>query len=114
MYRGGAITYANEEKTRQLGVLPETLLAHGAVSEEVVREMALGARARFGVDYAVAISGVAGPDGGTADKPVGTVWLARADAIGVATKKIYFPGARDQIRALASWWGCKLLDEVLP
>ena len=113
VFRGGAIAYANEEKTRQLGVEPATLRAHGAVSEAVAREMASGARARFGVDLAVAISGVAGPDGGTPDKPVGTVWLALAGATGVTTKKINWPGARDQIRTLAAWWGLKMIDEAL-
>lgn len=112
-YLGGAITYANAEKVRQLGVAPATLEAHGAVSEDTVREMALGARERFGSDLAVAVSGVAGPDGGTPDKPVGTVWLALASRGGVTTKKLGWPGARDQIRLLASWWALKLIDEAL-
>jgi len=110
---GGAITYSNAEKTRQLGVHPDTLATHGAVSEPTVREMALGARERFGVELAVAVSGVAGPDGGTPDKPVGTVWLALAGPAGVITKKLGWPGARDQIRTLASWWALKLLDEAI-
>ena len=79
-YLGGAIVYANAEKVRQLGVAQATLDAHGAVSEETVREMARGARERFGASLAVACPGVAGPDGGTPDKPVGTVWLAIASA----------------------------------
>jgi len=112
VYRGGAICYANDEKVRQLGVQPATLEAHGAVSEECAREMAEGARARFGVDLAVAITGVAGPTGGTPDKPVGTVWLALAGA-NTVVKKLSWPGARDQVRTLASWWGLKLIDEAL-
>jgi len=112
-FLGGAITYSNAEKVRQLGVAEDTLARHGAVSEETVREMALGARARFGVDLAVAVSGVAGPDGGSPDKPVGTVWLALASAGGVTTRKLGWPGARDQIRTLASWWALKLLDEAI-
>ena len=112
-FLGGAITYTNAEKTRQLGVRPDTLAAHGAVSEATVREMALGARERFGADLAVSVSGVAGPDGGSPDKPVGTVWLARAGEAGVITKKLGWPGARDQIRLLASWWALKLLDEAI-
>jgi nicotinamide-nucleotide amidase len=118
-YLGGAITYSNHEKQRQLGVSAETLASHGAVSEATVREMALGARARFGSDLAVAISGVAGPDGGTPEKPVGTVWLAIAGDLGGATadgvmiKKLGWPGARDQIRLLASWWALKLIDEAI-
>jgi nicotinamide-nucleotide amidase len=115
---GGAITYSNAEKVRQLGVREATLASHGAVSEPTVREMALGARERFAADLAVAVSGVAGPDGGSPDKPVGTVWLAvagppGAGGDGVITKKLAWPGARDQIRTLASWWALKLIDEAL-
>jgi PncC family amidohydrolase len=112
-FLGGAITYSNAEKTRQLGVRAETLATHGAVSEATVREMAQGARERFGADLAVSVSGVAGPDGGSPDKPVGTVWVALASAAGVTTKKLAWPGARDQIRTLASWWALKLIDEAL-
>lgn len=110
-FLGGAITYSNAEKVRQLGVQQATLDAHGAVSEETVREMAAGARARFGVELAVAVSGIAGPDGGTPDKPVGTVWLALAHAGGVTTKKLAWPGARDQVRLLSAWWALKMIDD---
>jgi nicotinamide-nucleotide amidase len=112
-FLGGAITYSNAEKMRQLGVRPDTLATHGAVSEATVREMALGARDRFGADFAVAVSGVAGPDGGSPDKPVGTVWLALASEAGMTTKKLAWPGARDQIRTLASWWALRLLDGAI-
>jgi nicotinamide-nucleotide amidase len=111
-FLGGAITYSNAEKVRQLGVREATLASHGAVSEETVREMATGARERFGADLGVAVSGVAGPDGGTPEKPVGTVWLALAGPAGVETKKLAWPGARDQIRTLAAWWALKLIDEA--
>jgi nicotinamide-nucleotide amidase len=110
---GGAICYANREKARQLGVAQATLEAHGAVSEQCVRQMAEGARARFSVDIALAVTGIAGPDGGTADKPVGLVWLAAASARGTNVKQISWPGARDQIRTLASWWAFRLLDDEL-
>jgi nicotinamide-nucleotide amidase len=113
VFKGGAIVYSNDEKERQLGVENATLVAHGAVSEEVVREMASGARSRFGVDLAVAVSGIAGPDGGTPDKPVGTVWLAIATEAGIQTKKLGWPGLRDQIRTLSAWWALKLVDEEL-
>lgn len=112
-FLGGAITYSNAEKVRQLGVAEDTLASHGAVSEPTVREMALGARQRFDADFAVAVSGVAGPDGGTPDKPVGTVWLALASAAGVETKKLSWPGSRDYVRTLAAWWALKLIDEAL-
>jgi len=111
-YVGGAIVYANEEKVRQLGVRPETLAAGGAVSEACVREMAEGARERFAVDLAVAVSGVAGPDGGTPEKPVGTVWLAVAGPRGVTTKLLTWPGSRDYVRTLAAWWALEMLREV--
>lgn len=112
-YLGGAITYANGEKVRQLGVQQATLDAHGAVSEETVREMAAGARERFGSQLAVAVSGVAGPEGGTPEKPVGLVWLALASEQGITTKRIQWPGLRDQVRMLASWWALRMIDEVI-
>jgi nicotinamide-nucleotide amidase len=112
-YLGGAITYANGEKVRQLGVAQATLDTYGAVSEETVREMAAGARERFGVQLAVAVSGVAGPDGGTPEKPVGLVWLALASGQGITTKKIQWPGLRDQVRTLASWWALRMIDEAI-
>jgi nicotinamide-nucleotide amidase len=111
---GGAITYSNAEKVRQLGVEQATLDAHGAVSEETVREMASGARERFATELAVAVSGIAGPDGGTPDKPVGTVWLALASPSGIVTKKLGWPGAREQIRQLAAWWALKLILDYSP
>lgn len=72
----GYVSYANEAKQRMLGVQANTLAKHGAVSERVVREMAEGARQHADAQLAVAVSGIAGPDGGTQEKPVGTVWLA--------------------------------------
>ena len=112
-FTGGAITYSSAEKVRQLGVREETLQAHGAVSEETVREMAAGARERFGTELAVAVSGIAGPDGGTPDKPVGTVWLALAAPAGITTKKLSWPGTRDQVRTLSAWWALKLIGDAI-
>ncbi len=82
-FLGGALTYADDIKSVALGVSPETLSVHGAVSLETAREMAAGCRERFGGDYALSITGVAGPDGGTVDKPVGTICLGLASAQGV-------------------------------
>src|SRR5690606_31306965 len=79
VFLGGGIVYSNELKKKLLGVKEETLQAYGAVSENTVREMAQGALANFNSDYSVAVTGIAGPDGGTADKPVGTVWIAVAN-----------------------------------
>src|SRR5690606_10160717 len=90
MFEGSAVTYSNAVKTALLGVKTETLEAYGAVSEQTVREMALGAQARFHVDYAIAVSGIAGPDGGTAEKPVGLVWIAVAGKTGAVAHQFLF------------------------
>jgi nicotinamide-nucleotide amidase len=86
-YKGSVVSYANEIKTRVLGVKPATLAAHGAVSEEVVIEMVHGALAYLHTDYVIAVSGIMGPDGGTPEKPVGTVWVAVGNAQEVVAKK---------------------------
>lgn len=93
-FRGSVVAYHNDIKVKALGVKPETLAMHGAVSREVVTEMALGARALFGVDYAVATSGIAGPDGGTGQKPVGTTWIAIAGPAGVTAEHHLFGNDR--------------------
>ncbi|MCW5805221.1 MAG: CinA family nicotinamide mononucleotide deamidase-related protein [Deltaproteobacteria bacterium] len=113
-FQGGAIVYSNAEKVRQLGVAEATLAAHGAVSEPAVIEMANGARARFATRLAVSVSGVAGPDGGSPEKPVGTVWLALATPDRTHTRKLSWPGTRDQIRTIAAWWALSMIDAALP
>jgi nicotinamide-nucleotide amidase len=95
---GGVVAYSNSAKSSLLGVAAGTVAAHGAVSEPVVREMAEGARARFGVPLTVAVSGVAGPDGGTADKPVGTVWFAWANGRETTAACERFAGDREAVR----------------
>lgn len=95
-FPGAAVTYSYDLKTRLLGVQPETLTAHGAVSEPTVREMVLGALHTLGVDVAVAISGIAGPDGGTPDKPVGTVWMAVGDRERTVAARYVF--GRDRLK----------------
>jgi nicotinamide-nucleotide amidase len=85
---GGTVAYANQAKVAQLGVNPATLEAHGAVSEQTALEMATQARLRHGADLGVATTGVAGPDGGSPEKPVGTVWIALADANGAEARKL--------------------------
>ncbi len=101
-YDRGFITYANEAKQEMLGVPPETLAAHGAVSEATVREMAAGALQRSRAQVAVAVSGIAGPTGGTAEKPVGLVWFAWAFAGGqVTAERHVFAGDRREVRRQA-------------
>jgi nicotinamide-nucleotide amidase len=113
-YVGGAVTYSNAEKVRQLGVAQATLDAAGAVSEECVREMASGLRQRSGASVAVAVSGIAGPDGGTPEKPVGTVWIAvDGPAAHSETMVFVWPGARDQVRTLASWWAMSMVKAAV-
>lgn len=95
----GFVTYSNDAKQSMLGVRQQTLSTAGAVSEQTVREMALGAIARSRADVAVAVSGVAGPDGGSDDKPVGTVWIAWATRDGDCTaQRFVFPGDRNSVR----------------
>ena len=87
-FQGAVVPYHNAFKERILGVKSETLSSHGAVSEATVAEMAEGVRTLFNADYGLASSGIAGPDGGTADKPVGTVWIGCAGPEGVETRKL--------------------------
>ena len=98
----GHITYSNAAKVRCLGVSERTLEAHGAVSEQTAREMAAGLRARAGVDIAVATTGIAGPDGGSPEKPVGLVYVAVATAQGGQVKELRLTGDRNRIRWLAT------------
>ncbi|MFT6429797.1 MAG: nicotinamide-nucleotide amidase [Halopseudomonas sp.] len=99
-FQTGFVTYANQSKSRWLGVDERDLATHGAVSEPVVRAMASGALQAAGADIAVAVSGVAGPDGGSLEKPVGTVWFAWAMGDGtVSTGCRRLQGNRREVRA---------------
>ncbi|MFC3197814.1 competence/damage-inducible protein A [Parapedobacter deserti] len=110
MFEGGAVTYSNAMKMKLLSVKRDTLDTHGAVSEETVREMAARAQAYFNVDYAIAVSGIAGPDGGTPEKPVGLVWIAVAGKKSVIARKHVFGQdrainiERSSIAALLMLW----------
>lgn len=100
-FERGFVTYSNAAKQEMLGVQAETLAQHGAVSEATVREMATGALAASRAQIAVAVSGIAGPGGGSADKPVGTVWIAWAGTagVGVVATRYHFAGDRHAVRA---------------
>ncbi len=98
VFPGGIVSYSNRAKLELLGVSQSTFDEHGAVSEQTVIEMATGARERFHSDWSVAVSGIAGPGGGTADKPVGTVWIAWLGPEGVTTKRCQFSGDREAVR----------------
>ena len=97
-FEAGYITYSNQQKTEQLGVPAELFPQVGAVSREVVEAMVRGAQQRSGARFAVAVSGVAGPDGGSPEKPVGTVWLAWGDGAGIEAVRRQFPGDRLAVR----------------
>jgi nicotinamide-nucleotide amidase len=97
-FEGGVVAYSNAAKIGLLGVPGEVLAAHGAVSEPVVQAMAEGARSRFAADLAVAVSGIAGPQGGTENKPVGTVHFAWAAPGGVTAARRIYAGGREAVR----------------
>lgn len=113
VFVGGVIAYDNAPKVEMLGVPAELLAEHGAVSEPVVRAMALGAVQRFGVGAALAVTGIAGPGGGTPSKPVGTIWLGCALKGSVETRRVLFPGTRHEIRARAAQAALLLLHRRL-
>jgi nicotinamide-nucleotide amidase len=97
-FDAGFVTYSNTAKQRMLGVEENTLMQHGAVSREVVEEMARGALTRSSAQVSVAVSGIAGPDGGTPNKPVGTVWIAWANGERLRSDCFHFQGDREAVR----------------
>lgn len=112
-FLGGVVAYSNEAKSALLGVDAALLAAHGAVSEPVARAMAEGARARFGSTFAAAVTGIAGPDGGTPEKPVGLVHFAVASARGTSAKALNFTGNRSDVRKRAAFAALALLRRAL-
>jgi len=112
-FHAGFVTYSNAIKQSVLGVSAQTLAQHGAVSEEVVREMALGALQRSSADYAIAVSGIAGPDGGTADKPVGTVWLAWGNRQLLRTRCLCWPVERTLFQTMIAAGGLDVIRRML-
>ena len=101
-YLGGVVAYSNSLKIRLLGVPPELLASRGAVSPETARAMAEGVRIATGADYAIALTGIAGPGGGSPAKPVGLVYIAVASPDGGTVHEHHFPGSRADIRTAAT------------
>jgi len=112
-FLGGVVAYANQVKTELLGVPAELIAAHGAVSSQVARAMAEGVRARLGAELGLAFTGIAGPDGGTADKPVGLVHWALASAARTEVRERVFPGDRLVVRRRAAFSGFDLIRRSL-
>jgi nicotinamide-nucleotide amidase len=112
-FRGAIVAYANDVKTAALGVPEALLAAHGAVSAEVARAMAEGARRALGVDVALSLTGIAGPSGGTPEKPVGLVHFAVASAGGTTDRTLLFPSGRPQIRLMAAYAGLTLVRRIV-
>ena len=109
----GLVTYSDAAKESVLGVRRETLMTHGAVSEPVAREMLTGARQVTGAEAAVAITGIAGPGGGTEDKPVGTVWIGAAVGDAIRVQRFEFGGDRRRVRSSSVDAALTLLHELL-
>jgi len=101
-FLGGAVCYTNAMKTRWAGVPADLIQAHGAVSKPVAQALAEGVRARAGASIGVGITGIAGPTGGSDDKPVGLVFVALADERGTQVREFHFPGSRDRVRHWAT------------
>jgi PncC family amidohydrolase len=108
-FLGGMTTYANEAKQRLLGVRRETLEQHGAVSQETVLEMAGGVRQAFGAEVGLSVSGIAGPSGGTPEKPIGTVWIGLSAGDYLRAQHFHFQGDRLQVKRQAAQKALELL-----
>jgi len=111
---GTVVSYSDSSKEAVLGVDPETLRRHGAVSEETAREMARGALDRFGSDLAASVTGIAGPDGGTPEKPAGTVFFAVADRAGrEEARRRFFGGDREMVRRTSAMFSLEMIRRFL-
>jgi nicotinamide-nucleotide amidase len=113
VFVGGVVAYANDVKERELGVPREVLERHGAVSAEAAEAMAQGARERLGADVAVAVTGVAGPDGGTEEKPVGLVFVHASGPDGEEGRRSELPGDREMVRGRATAAALHLVRRLL-
>jgi nicotinamide-nucleotide amidase len=113
VFPGGVIAYSNAVKIRDLGVREDTLARFGAVSAETACEMAAGVRQRFGTDFGLAVTGIAGPDGGTEAKPIGLVWIAAASESSIASESFRMTSERDAIREASVQMALDLLRRSL-
>lgn len=113
VFRQGYITYCDEAKHRMVGVSERTLQTYTAVSEETAREMAEGGRKTARCDAAISATGIAGPDGGTKEQPVGLVYIGFSDEYGTTVKKLMLKGTRSDIRAEAAKAALRLASEIL-
>ncbi len=113
VFLGGVVAYCNTIKERLLGVPPVLLAEHGAVSEPVAQAMAKGVRERFASDYGVGVTGIAGPTGGTVEKPVGTVCIAVAGPEGMVVRRYQFSGSRDSVKAQTAETALTMLEEYI-
>ena len=110
---GSIVSYSNDVKSRVLHVSEDTLASYGAVSEETAREMAEGVRKLMGTDIGVGITGIAGPDGGTAENPVGLVWFGFATKQRIWAKHYQFSGSREEIRRQAVQYALAIMEHYL-
>jgi len=113
VFERGFVTYSNESKNELIGVKKETLEKFGAVSSQTVEEMALGALKHSKTDLAISITGIAGPDGGTSEKPVGLVYIGTATKLEVKSRKFNFSGDRDEIREATIYSALKILESAI-
>lgn len=113
VFQEGYITYSNDAKEKLLGVCHETLARYGAVSEQTAKEMAIGAAKVAGASVALSVTGIAGPDGGTAEKPVGLIYIGCYVKGAVCVKECRFSGTREENRASAVEQALQLLEEQL-
>lgn len=111
-FLGGVISYSDRIKIELLGVAKSTIVSDGAVSEETARQMALGARARFGASFGLSVTGIAGPDGGTPTKPVGLTWIGVASPDGERIERYQFDGDRESNKSKAASQALALLLEM--
>ena len=113
VFVGSVVAYSNDVKMRRLGVSAEVLERHGAVSEETAAAMAQGARTALGADVALAVTGVAGPGGGSAEKPVGLVYIHAEAPTGSSQRRVVLPGDREAVRARATALALHVLRRLL-